>query len=72
MDAYHCFRLNFFNETNSLIVVYLQLFSVTCALFCETDAWWFWRRRSQCPSKSNVIALTFPARFSEKKYVFKF
>ncbi|XP_078312493.1 uncharacterized protein LOC111132763 [Crassostrea virginica] len=30
----------------------LILFSVICALFCETDAW-FWRRRrggSQCPS----------------------
>ena len=70
MDAYHCCRLNFFNETNSLIVVYLQLFSVTCALVCETNAWWFWRRRhvssSQCPSKGNILALIFPAVFCEK------
>nr|XP_022345252.1 uncharacterized protein LOC111137850 [Crassostrea virginica] len=33
----------------------LIFFSVTCALFCETDAW-FWRRgnSSQCPKKGGA------------------
>ena len=47
----------FFELSNSFSFLYKQLFSVTCALFCETDAW-FWRRRKgnskQCPRRGNI------------------
>ena len=53
-DTCYVHDFYFFNLSNALIVVYLQLFSVTCALFCETDALFWWVNRSQCPIRGNI------------------